>query len=136
MIRKAVVADIPQLVELGRRFHAAKQDLYPFVAEDTANFFAGLLAAPNAPFFVSEKGFICGQLSGAPSNASYITAFEFFWWSEDRSGLRLLDAFEAEAKELGAHDVHLSHPVEELGVAKIVKRRGYAPLGKIHRKEL
>lgn len=133
MIRKAEPGDIPALVEMGRRFHEAKQDDYEFVAEDTARFFAGVIEG--GVCFIAEDGFLAGAIAPAPSNASYLTAYELFWWSEGRSGVRLRRAFESWAQEHGAADVKFSHPEGEETVARIMDRAGYEPSEKVWRRK-
>ena len=123
-VRKAEAGDIPALVEMGRRFHEAKQDAYPFDADSTAEFFASLI--PGGGVFISPGGFIAGAIAGAPSNKEYLTAYEVFWWSEDKSGSALLRAFEQWAKDSGCADVKVSHPAPERGVNAILRRKGYA----------
>lgn len=125
---------MPRLIDMARKFHDAKQDLYPFVAADTANSFAALMAAPSCVVLVSDRGFICGALVPSPSNASWVTAFEMFWWAEDRNGLRLLKAFEDWAKENGANEVKPSHPVNETRVAQLFERRGFTPTETVYTK--
>lgn len=110
---------------MGRRFHKAKQDAYVFDADSTAGFFAGLI--PGGGVFISPGGFIAGAIVPAPSNREYLTAYEIFWWSEDKTGGALLRAFEQWATDSGCAEIKVSHPSNEAGVNVILRRKGYAP---------
>lgn len=135
-MRPANKEDVPRLVELGRRFHEAKQDQYPFDPADTAGFFNGLISSPAGIVLVTDGGFICGALVPAPSNSEWVTAFELFWWAEDRSGLRLLKGFEQWASDMGASEVKFSHPETETRVGEVLTRAGYAPSERVYGKAL
>lgn len=125
MIREAESKDVPALVRMGEAFHAAKQDRYGFQAIDCEAFFKGLIASPNAAVFVASDGFICGATATAPTNSTYKTAFELFWWSEGRSGIRLRRAFEKWAMQQGCEEVVFSYPANEAVVGSMLERSGY-----------
>lgn len=133
-IRRATADDIPHLVGMGGQFHAAKQGKYEFRADDCARFFAGLIGNPAAVVFVAPDGFICGAASPAPTNSAYVTAYELFWWSQGRSGIRLRKMFERWAAESGCSEVVFSHPENEAAVGKMLLRAGYAPETRVLRK--
>lgn len=135
MMRRATLEDIPDLVDMGRKFHAAKQNLYPFVSDDTIAFFAGVIES--GAVFRSDSGFIAGTAAGAPSNQSYKTAYELFWWSESRGeGRRLRQAFEEWAQSVGCKDVVFSHPEDERIVNKMLIRAGYVPQTRMLRRQI
>lgn len=124
-IRHAHSEDIPHLVEMGRKFHDAKQNKYPFCAESTARFFEGMISA--GVVFIAEDGFLAGAIAPEPSNNAYKVAHEAFWWSEGRSGFRLRKAFEEWAKAQGCSEVQFSHPDRETIVGRLLKKVGYRP---------
>lgn len=136
MIRAATLEDVPRLVEMGRRFHEAKQHRYSFNPTDTAGFFVSLIESPAGVVLVADDGFLAGVLASAPSNNAWISAFEVFWWSEGRNGLRLMRAFEEWAASKGANEVKFSHPVNEPVVAKILERAGHTAAETIYEKGL
>lgn len=131
-IRLATEEDIPRLVAMGRKFHEAKQSDYDFVEQDTAQFFANVIAG--GVVFVCKNGFIAGVISGAPSNSHFRTAYEVFWWSEGKSGLKLKRAFEGWAADNGCQEIKFSHPVGEDRVSAILERSGYEPSEQVHRR--
>ena len=131
-MRQATPEDIPALVEMGRRCHAEKQDRYPFVERDCEAFFASVIK--DGVVLVHGRGFICGVISGQPSNVSYRTAYEIFWWSEDRGGARLLAGFEKWAKDEGCDEIAVSHPTSERAVGRYLRRWGYRPEASVVRK--
>ena len=117
---------------MGERFHAVKQNRYPFDPSSTATFFSRMIAG--GVVFMTEGGFLAGMIGPEPSNARYLVAHEAFWWSEDRSGLRLRKAFEEWAKKNGCSEVQFSHPEGEEVVGRILERAGYEPATRVWRK--
>ena len=124
-MRRATAEDIPFLLELGAKFHAEKQAKYGFVEEDCRAFFAAMIEG--GVVLIEGRGFICGVAMGQPSNASYRSAHELFWWSEGGHGAELLAAFEQWAAEQGCDEVCLSHPASEAVVGRYLQRKGYEP---------
>lgn len=131
-MRIATEEDVPLLLELGAKFHAEKQAKYGFVEEDCRTFFEAMLA--HGVIFMEGRGFIAGTVMGQPSNQSYLTAHELFWWSEDGHGADLLSAFESWAAERGCHEISLSHPEGERAVGRYLRRAGYEPGTRVLRK--
>ena len=84
---------------------------------------AGLLGDPQGAVFVSGGGFIAGQIMQTVISPDPV-AFELGWFASDRSGLRLLRAFEAWASEQGASLIKMSANGGAAG--RILERRGYA----------
>lgn len=131
MIREATTADIPRLLEMGRKF-ADRAQLDAHVGYDPHSMvqtFEQMLANEDFVIFVGEAGAIGGMIARHPFN--YDTRFvdELFWWSEGREGLRLLKAFEDWAGSRGAL-VRMTalEAVEPERVGQLYERRGYVPL--------
>ena len=109
MIRKAVHADIPRLVELGRMFFDESQygDLMDFSVESVQATMRQLI--DNGAIFVADDGQIFGML-GVLDYPFYLsnarTAQELFWWVDPSkrgggSAVRMLKAAEEWAKSRG-----------------------------------
>lgn len=123
-MRQATRADLPALVDMGRRFHAAKAEPFPFVADDFAASMGRII--DNGFVAIEGRGFIAGCLAPAIQNAGHLTAHEILWWSEDGHGAALLAAFEAWAASHGA-DVRVSHKAADRAVTRLLRRKGYSP---------
>ncbi|MBO9437341.1 hypothetical protein J7354_01580 [Sulfitobacter sp. R18_2] len=83
---------------------------------------AGLINGPQGAVFVSGGGFIAGQIMQTVISPD-LCAYELGWFASDRSGLRLLRAFEAWAAEQGATLVKMS--ANGGAAQRILERRGY-----------
>ena len=124
---EATEADIPRILAMGRKFHTAAGVKAPYCENTTANTVRSLIQSPDGVVFVSDAGMIGGALTSAYCASNWKIAIEMFWWSEDRRGLRMLQAFEDWAKRMGADEVRMS-TVQGLDVAeRILSRRGYTP---------
>lgn len=122
----ATEADIPRIVEMGRKFHIVAGIKAPFCEEATENTVRGLIESATGTVLVSDAGMIGGALVPAYCAANWTMAVELFWWAEDRRGLHLLKAFEDWAKDMGADEVRMTtiHGLD--GAARILDRRGYS----------
>lgn len=100
MIRNCTADDIPELLEMGRKFCKLAGRKYNEDALSTT-----LKTLIDSGILIrSEKGCI-GGLVFRMFMSGELTAQEFFWWSEDKQGRNLLEAFEEKAKEMGV--VHI-----------------------------
>lgn len=129
MIRHAAPADIPELVELARDFHAYSPwaDLIPYDPEGMADFIGRLIE--HGVVLMSEDGMCAGLLNPAFFNPSFVMAAELMWWApKDGRALRL--AFEEWALANGAHAVQFSGLGDDRAptIAKLFKRAGYTPV--------
>ena len=132
MTRPAVKADIPHLVAMGRRFHAASNQHCGYDEGAIAALLSGLI--DNGFVQVTEGGVIGGVLNPSYCDPSWVMAVELFWWAEDRRGLRLLSDFENWAKESGAQEVRMTTLANLKSAETILGRRGYAPSEVSHTK--
>lgn len=121
VIRPATMQDIPRIIDLIEKLAAAVNGLTVDRIK-TGETLAGLLADPAGVVLVSGGGFIAGRVAETFINRDRV-AFEMGWFAEDRSGLRLLRAFEAWARERGASMIAMSCAG---GTARrILERAGY-----------
>lgn len=128
MIRRAGLADVPLIVEMGAAFHAYSpwRDV-SFDPNATAAFVAGLVE--RGVVFLSEAGMIGGILSPSFFNPAHLVAVELFWWASGGGGA-LREAFEAWAREQGAHGVQFSALGDQNSerMAGMFARAGYRPV--------
>lgn len=126
MIRNAGDADIPALVEMGRRFHAASGQPMGFDARAVEGLLAGMIVSDRACVLMTDHGGIGGVLNPAYCDPAWMMAVELFWWAE-RDGLRLLRGFEDWARDMGAAEVRMTSLAALPRADVILRRKGYAP---------
>lgn len=144
MIREATPADVPRVVEMGRRFLAEGpyRDKIADNPEVCAKLAAQLVQNPQAKILVAEEG---EQLIGIlvfilfPHYFSgEMTAGELVWWVEPRArgrtGVKLLTAAEGMARDLGAKRMQMVAPTLEVG--RLYKRRGYEEVETTYQRSL
>ena len=107
LIREATEADVMRIVDMVEDLRAAVSGLMPVSRPWTAAMVAGLIQSPDAIVLVSDGGFIAGSLQPTIINPARV-AMEHGWFARDRSGLRLLRAFEGWAAERGVVMVKMS----------------------------
>jgi hypothetical protein len=130
MIRAATLADIPRLLEMGRKF-AERARLVDHVGYDPHSMAATFEAMINGghPLFIGERGAIGATQTHHPFNHAHIVAQELFWWSEGREGLALLRALEAHcAKHCDSLLMITLEAVEPERTGRLYERLGYRPL--------
>lgn len=132
MIRDAVHADIPRLVEMGERFAATIgiKDSIGYDRETMEGLFAHLIDADGGILLVSDHGAAGGLVHPSMFNRHHLTGQELFWWVDPGKrgeGLRLFSALEDAARARGAQSWMVS-TMEALnfeGASKFYERRGY-----------
>lgn len=134
-IRAATTADVPRLVEMGQRFlqSTVYRDLLAENPEAMAAMATLLVDRADAVVLVAESHRLTGMI-GLLICPHHISgermANEVFWWVDPEtrgtSGLRLLRAAEAWAREHGAVRMQMVAP--DASVGKIYERFGYAPI--------
>jgi GNAT superfamily N-acetyltransferase len=146
MIRLGTKRDVPALVALGRYLIAESvlTGLYDEIKAES--FLHWLLTSPNMGIvIVSElEGEIVGAMLGlvsAPPYTHQLQAAEYgiFVAPQHRGkfqGPRLLKAFEARAKELGAEYFYPGVMTGELGAQVLYRKRGYKDIGSVWMKRL
>lgn len=124
-VLEATEADIPRILDMGERFHAAAGNPWPYSRSYTE---AGLFRLLEAGcVFVSREGMIGGLLAPTWCRPDWLVAVELFWWAEDRNGLALLRRFEAWADEKLANEVRLTSLANLPAADRIIRRCGYEP---------
>jgi N-acetylglutamate synthase-like GNAT family acetyltransferase len=135
MIRKAVVSDLPAMVEMGRKFHEASG--YGDITEfDGLSLATALQNAPDAVFLVVEKDGVVVGMTGAMVyplyfNLKHKAAQEMFWWVEPEHrgvGAQLFSALEAEVKKMGAESLTMNALERFSWVGGYYEKRGYKPI--------
>ncbi len=99
MIRRADAADLPRIIELGRKNHEAV-NASPYDPDAARAFVAHVIEA--GAVFLSDGGMIGGLVSPFWAAPLDLQAWEMFWFAEDGSGLALLAAFRDWAHAQGA----------------------------------
>lgn len=120
MIRPATMDDVARVVDWVEDLRVAVAGPVPVDRSWTARTVAGLIADDAGIVLVSDGGFIAGALRPTIISPQLI-AQEMGWYARDGSGLRLLRAFEAWARQRGAALVQLSTGVD----GPDLTRRGY-----------
>lgn len=130
MIRRAVIDDLPQLMEMGARFaeRAKLADHVNYNPPDMLATFKALIWGGH-PLFIGERGAIGATCTPHPFNSAHIAAQELFWWSEGRDGLALLKALTAHCSE-HAHSLRMItlEAVEPERTGRLYERLGFKPL--------
>lgn len=124
MIRQAQSgADISHVVRLVGQLTASVNGPQAVSAAHTGAHVARLIQSPAALVLVSDDGFIAAEVFSTIINPEPV-AFEHGWFATDRSGLRLLIAFEKWADSMNARKKMSTHA--QGGVAaRILEKRGY-----------
>lgn len=144
--RRATAADIPRLVEMGREFARVTGESMPFVADAVAERMAFYLSLDNCLVQVlDDDGQAVGALGAicfphyllAPS----LMASEMFWWVDPAyrgvgSSLRLIEDYEAWAREKGCVKAAFSMFVAEPRMRTLLERRGFRLLEMAFAKDL
>lgn len=127
-IRRAVTgADISHVVAKSQELRAAVNGPQEIDAAHLGGVVARLMQIPSGVVLVSPGGFIAGEVGCTPINPELI-AFELGWFASDRSGISLLNAFEAWARAQGCGDRVKYSTAPDPGLAgKILTRRGCKP---------
>lgn len=147
-VRPAVLDDIPRMCEMAEAFIGSIDD--PAVEFDGPGFATRMATYLQIPdFFVrviddGELGAVGGI--GAFAGPHYLfvrprMASEMFWWVEPdyRGGtaaLRLIEAYEAWARDQGCEVVCFSAFVDDPRVARLLDRRGYRHMESAYSKRL
>jgi GNAT superfamily N-acetyltransferase len=147
-VRRGTIEDIDALVDMGGRFFAfsAFSEFVPFDPDAVR---AGLIALlDGGVVFVAERehqivGGIVGAMTSVWFNPDARTATELGWWVDEEhrttsAGIKLYRAFEAWAKEQGAHAIVMSDLVIR-GVApaeNLFMKLGFTTVERSHVKKV
>lgn len=135
MIRDAVVDDYPVLHRMGASFQKASgyTDICGYCEETTTKTF-DLLREAGCLLTDGKSGMIGFMVYPLFMDSSVKVAQEAFWWVDEDSrgsglGIRLMEAAESRAKELGAKSMMMLC-LDELngdGVESLYRKKGYKP---------
>lgn len=124
MVRVAVEGDVPRIIDMIEALVAAVDGPVSPNRYSLRHTLLTMIASPMACVFVTDGGFIAGTLAPTIIGPDRF-AHEFGWYASDRSGLALLTAFEAWAKENDAR-VRLSTGANAPDrLRDMLTRRGY-----------
>ena len=118
MTREATTDDVLRIVDMVEALREAVGGPVPVDRAWTAQTLAALCTGPDSAVWVSAGGFIAGSLQPTVISPQLI-AMEHGWFAVDGSGLRLLRAFEAWARERGATMVQLSTGPSGLDLSRL-----------------
>lgn len=125
MIRRAELADIPDIMQLVHTFN----DKYfgiPLNYQKTLDMVLWIIE--EGVCFISERGFIGGVVVNDLIR-DWTILEELGWYSEDKSGIELLNAFIDAGKELVVDEVRVCTLETSSPIAgRILQRKGFAPL--------
>lgn len=140
MIRDAVEADVPRLIEMGERFH--RESSYgKHLAENHAQFevLARKIVADGGVLVIDDGDLVgmIGYFIFPHFLSAEIIAGEVFWWIEPEhrgEGKALLKAAESKAKLAGAQKMQMIAPNPRVG--KLYERSGYEFVESAYQKTL
>lgn len=132
-IREATIDDVPQLVEMGRRFRASTQyasivSENPQQMADTAT---NLITQDNGVIWVAEDrgGCLVGMLGlvlFCHPMSGELTVGELFWWSDAPAiGMRLFRRGKQWAQSTGATKFQMTQPETEQRLTALYERLGF-----------
>jgi hypothetical protein len=133
LIREATLADIPELVIHGKRWHGASH--WPvfagYVPEDFAANIEATIASPDGLVLVSGDdvitGVICVVFGRLYFNNAKRIALESYWFSDNpKTGIKLLKAAE---KRAGGMPFVLGSQDNSERTTRVYGCLGYAPFG-------
>lgn len=130
MVRRATEADRLAVVRLLKESHAAAAQDWPFRAAYAERQVRGHMA-DGLVLVIGEpaQGVLMAQVWDHPFGAGR-WARETVWYiapaARGRSALRMLDAYEAWARERGCSRIHMASLASN-DVSSLYERRGYAP---------
>lgn len=133
MCRQATLADIPQLIEWGRKFHQLSPWKDREYDEDlVADMLERMITNPRKSIvLMNDEGAVGGIFGALWFNADPLV-HELFWFSDGTHGKELLKGLEEWAFKEGAYGVVFSrmHTEDERRntlIDKVYKRQGYGP---------
>ena len=138
MIREATLADIPMVMELGRRFadDAGVTAQVGWDDESVEALLGHLIESDDGLLLVGENSILGGLIYAHPFNRHCRIFQELFWRSEGHEGLKLLARAEAIAQARGASRSMMLDIETMPGAARIYERRGYTLTERTFSKDL
>lgn len=131
MIRPATLADIPNLIAMGKTFtdKAGFADHVGYDEESVAALLEGLIAGAGI-CLVGDQCMAAALIYPHPYNQAHLAAQELFWWSEGREGMLLFAALEEAVRKRGAHSLTMItiQAIEPEKMGRLYRKRGFSPV--------
>ena len=127
-MREAVENDIPNIVDMGVRFHAMSPWAHvEYNPKDAANIARFLIEGDSGAIFIVDGGMLGALCYPLYFNKDYIICQELFWWSENKKGKHVLDAFEQWSKTMGANAIQMTCLAndKEQAARRLLRMGGY-----------
>lgn len=136
LVRRATAADVPRIVEMGRRHHAVVREVVPLVEEDFAEHVANVIKGGAA--WVSPEGSLGAVIFPEAHNAGHLVAVETWWHAFDGHGAELLSAFHQWAWDMGAKSCMITtiHGHKPEAMARMMAGRGWRQTHTVFRREV
>ncbi len=132
IIRAATLADVPALVEMGRRFRAST--MYAALVAENADQMAAtatwLITNEDGAIFVTERrgGELTGMIglrAALHPMSGELTIGEVFWWSDlPGDGMRLFERAKQWARDNGSATLQMTQPANQERLGAIYERLG------------
>ena len=125
--RQANHYDIPDLVEIGARFHEKSKAAIPYCRESVALTLGNIIDNEDGVILINGDAVAGALLHPAWFNHAHKTGQELFWWSDGSNGKQLFSDLEEWARSRGA-DSFAMIALESLRpsvVSAIYRRKGY-----------
>lgn len=123
MIRPCEYKDKLDLLQMAKSFHAGYCDGQLHLAS-AIDLICKILNEGIS--FRSDNGFIGGIIMPHPFTGHSVLV-ELAWWSQDKSGIKLLDTFIQAGKDEDVHEIRMSTMgTSSDTAAKIIQRKGFA----------
>jgi hypothetical protein len=129
-VRPAVESDVPDLLAMGRAFHAyAYAGMCDLDEAKALDLLRALMRSPRGLVLTNGKGAIGGVISPGWFQAGSMIMEEAFWWA-GTGGRGLLRQFVARSKTMGATSIMLSTLENDRSAAvdRIVRHLGFMPI--------
>lgn len=137
MIREAVAADIPRVMEMGRDFadEAGVTDRVGWNDDAVRGLLEVMIESPDHILLVGDKAILGGLVFPHPFSGRMVFQ-EMFWRSHGGEGVKMLRMAERMAKDRGC-TASLMLAIETMPGAKVLyERLGYEPAEQTFIKEL
>lgn len=140
MIRDATEADLPAMLDMGRRFIEAAWSRIDvgYCEESCTDLLNGLMA--NGILLVPEDltGMIGVVIHPWHFNRAVMTSTELFWWSEGGWGAALRKEVERRLREMEIPTVNMAceHHMRSAALERLYRMNGYQPSEHIYIKDL
>ena len=125
-MRRAELADIPQLMPFARAFHAQAAIGPAFDPDTVQGFLSGMIEGQSSVVLLTDHGSIGGVIVPAYCDPTWKIAVELFWWAE-KGGLTLLTAFEKWAADMGANEVRMTSLASLPRADRVLRLKDYQP---------